>query len=407
MITDTLNHRIVLFGGTNDRLSGGWFNDLWEIQLDTMTGYYWRVINAHGTAPSGRCDHAAVYDPLHQRMIIFGGSISSGYLNDIQVLSLAAGDESWQNVNPTGPPPPVRSCAFAIYHPGRNSFVLFGGAGVYVWYNDVWELKLDSMVWHEIAVLGTKPAPRYYGGCFLDQANNRMVVFGGGGPGTSYNDLWALDLDPGSEQWTELHAGGSPPAPRHCFAHAYDAQNNKLFVFAGWDATSGQWYNNLYSLDVTALTWNQVYPSGEIPIERRNTCGAYDPFNRDFIVFGGDLGADYYLGGTDYIQVGASGISEWQQPAIEVMPSLSISSEHAGPVIIRYAVPRPGHIDIRIIDATGRIVRNLFAGGAASPSGHLTWDRRDEQGQTVVSGSYYCLLQMDQTGITRKVVILD
>ena len=39
IIVDSLNQRIILFGGTSDRLQNGiWFNDVWEMPLDTIIG---------------------------------------------------------------------------------------------------------------------------------------------------------------------------------------------------------------------------------------------------------------------------------------------------------------------------------------------------------------------------------
>ncbi len=138
-------------------------------------------------------------------MRIFGGDDGSRTLNEIWALNLTLGSENWERLNPSGTPPIARFDQYAIYHPARNSLIIFGGeAGNYQWQNDAWELKLDSMVWREISV-PSRPAPRVGGGELFDAANNRMILFGGSAWSTWYNEVWALDLTPGNENWTQLY----------------------------------------------------------------------------------------------------------------------------------------------------------------------------------------------------------
>ncbi|MEO0115274.1 MAG: kelch repeat-containing protein [candidate division WOR-3 bacterium] len=405
MIVDSINQRIILFGGMTLRLNNRIYNDVWELPLDTTQPYVWFPLSVSGNSPSPRYNHSAVYDQVHQRMLVFGGMISGGVLlNEVWSLNLVAGGESWERLHPAGASPVPRQATSAIYHPTRNSLILFSGAGDYVWYNDLWELNLDSMVWREIIVPGQRPTPRCFPGAFFDAVNNRMVIFGGNSE-VFYNDLWSLDLTLGNEHWTELHPTGSIPSPRTNFAYGYDRANNKFYVFGGF--TSGMVFlNDLYELDIVTLHWTQLNPSGDLPVERRNAAGVYDFFGNNFFIFGGDQYYDLYFGETYFIHLGTTDTPEWQsQPILNVAPSLFINSPSSDLVRIRYTMPKICNIEIKILDSNGRIVKNLFAGSINSTSGVLVWNMNNNSGKKVGSGVYYCLLETEDTKISKKFVI--
>jgi hypothetical protein len=43
----------------------------------------WLKLLPGGTPPTGRIDHTAIYDPVGNRMVVFGGLGGSGMLNDV------------------------------------------------------------------------------------------------------------------------------------------------------------------------------------------------------------------------------------------------------------------------------------------------------------------------------------
>jgi hypothetical protein len=63
-------------------------------------------------------------------------------------------------------------------------------------------------------------------------------------------------------------------------------------------------------------------------------------------------------------------------------------------------------LQLRIYDASGRLVRTLVDG--PRPAGHYTelWDGRDERGTAVASGIYFCRLDAAPFSETRKIVLL-
>ena len=92
--------------------------------------------------PSARSQYTAIYDPVRDRMVVFGGSDGS-YRNDVWALSLA-GSPAWSALAPAGSLPPARRGHTAFYDPVRDRMVVFGGSGGNSNRNDVWALSWDQ-----------------------------------------------------------------------------------------------------------------------------------------------------------------------------------------------------------------------------------------------------------------------
>jgi hypothetical protein len=401
MIVDSLNQRIILFGG--DFAHEQWFNDVWTIPLDTTQGYFWRKLSVSGTLPPGRSDHSVIYDPGHNRMIIFGGLGSGNIYNDVWALNLTLGNESWELLHPSGTLPSPRLDHYCVYYPERNSMIVFGGAGNYTRFDDVWELNLVDLTWREISVPGTKPTGRSGGGAMLDRVNQRMIIFGGSSLSNYYNEVWALNRASDDVSWTQLFPTGNTPAERGDIAFGSDQSRNTFYCFGG--GGSSQTYNDLYALDLNALTWTRISPTGELPPSSVDPCGIYDYFNDNFLVFGG-IASGSYSNATYYIYFGTLDLTEWQStPQLSSNPAISIKAIVSGPVRIGYTLPNVDNINVKIMDTNGRLVKNLFSGRAKSQNDWLYWDLKDNKGQTVSSGVYYCLLETEDTNISKKFVV--
>jgi hypothetical protein len=402
MALDSAHQRIIMFGGTTVFFDGKYYNDVWQIPLDVAVQCLWTRLAVGGTPPQRRDDVSMVYDPVGNRMIIFGGSAGLGSrLNDVWALNLTRGSETWQQLSPSGTPPSPRHFCYYIYDPARLSLVVFGGedsagAGDL---NDVWELSLGSLVWHQIKPSGTQPSPRMDGGAAFDGANNRMIIFGGR-PGSGFtNEVWALSLVPGSEHWTQLSPAGNGPSARAGFAYAQGGQ--KLFVSCGWGGSS--YYNDLYALDIPSLTWSRINPGGDAPLARRNTTGGWDDAASRFLVFGGEADRGYYL--SDLYAVDCAGMAEWVQPQPQAEdPLLSVAGIASGSVRIHCVLTQNAWVTVKIADASGRLIREAYAGTATRSGINLEWDGLDARGHSVPTGVYYCSVETGGTTLSRKFV---
>jgi hypothetical protein len=60
---------------------------------------------------------------------------------------------------------------------------------------------------------------------------------------------------------------------------------------------------------------------------------------------------------------------------------------------IRYALPRECAVSLVIYDAGGRVIRTLAQGSHSAGTYTVNWDGHDDEGLSVPSGAYFCLLR--------------
>jgi hypothetical protein len=285
-IYDPVRDRMVVFGGTYWAYTPGTtrFNDVWAVPLAGTSN--WTPLNPSGTPPSERDDHSAVLDPVRNRMVVFGGAGVSVY-NDVHALSLA-GTPAWTLLAPTGTPPSARCGHTAIHDPVRDRVVVFGG--VYgpsnTSFNEVWALSLaGTPAWTLLAPTGTPPSARYGHTAIHDPVRDRMVVFGGWDASSRRNDVWSLSLA-GTPAWAALTPAGTPPSTRDGHSAIYDPVRDRMVVFGGWDASSRR--NDVWSLSLAGTpTWAALTPSGTPPSARDGHSAIYDPARDRMVVFAG------------------------------------------------------------------------------------------------------------------------
>jgi hypothetical protein len=133
-VYDAEHHAMVIFGGTDPNFR----NDAWRLSLDGTPA--WSLLAAGETAPGEREEHSAVFDSKRDRMVIFAGYDSS-IRNYGDLWSLDLGDApAWTSPVPDGVPPSARWGMKAIYDPGRDGMLLYGGWD-FTYCRDLWLLQ--------------------------------------------------------------------------------------------------------------------------------------------------------------------------------------------------------------------------------------------------------------------------
>jgi RHS repeat-associated protein len=244
---DPQSNRLVLHGGC----AGGCDRGLADTWVLTHA-------NGHGggsewvplpPAPTGRTGHVAALDPLTRRLIVFGGSAGQGGpdLNDVWVLKDAMGDghPAWEPLNPEGVPPELRSGAAGVYDPSTNRLIVFGGRrSDDTLFGDAFALTHANGLggtpeWTALPATETSPAARWGHAAAYDSASQRLLIFGGTGPGYESghnfvaNDTWLGDQDPAGLEWLRLAVGGAPPVGRLLSSTAYSPTRNRMVVTLG------------------------------------------------------------------------------------------------------------------------------------------------------------------------------
>jgi hypothetical protein len=282
VVMDPIRHRVIVFGGEN----GGYpLDEVWA--LDLVGPPAWTQLTPAGPSPGGHRGSAAIYDPVKDRVLVFGGDNGSVYLQDVWALSLS-GNPTWSMLNPAGTPPDPRGFPSATYDPIRKRMIVFGGlAAGGEPRNDVWALDLTGggtlETWIPLAAGGTPPAARYAHLAVYDRDDDRVVVFGGQSSSEVLGDVWALSLA-GTPAWSRITPAGPAVAGRYAHAGAYDARRDCLVSVGGYLA------DGLITAEVLTLslgsnpTWT-VRPSPGWLVHHTMTV---DPERDRAIVFGGE-----------------------------------------------------------------------------------------------------------------------
>jgi hypothetical protein len=238
----------------------------------------------------------SAFDPVSRLMYVFGGLDGLGTVhNTLRVLNVdaAAPPTTWLSLTPAGAPQ-ARYGASLIFDPVGNRLILFGGLidGDVASTNELWEYRIATSTWN-LLTPANPPAARQHHSAVYDEVNDRMVVFGGttADQATQYSDVAALALPAlGAVSWTTFSIAGTPPltAPEPRFNHTavYDSTNRRMIVFAGRTATSV--VQDLWTLDLTGSpsVWGTLAPSGP-PSARYGHMGVWDSVNAQMVVFGG------------------------------------------------------------------------------------------------------------------------
>ena len=297
-IDDPVRDRLLIFGG--EMYTNQWpyipisFNDVWALSLGASPA--WTPLGTAGPAPHARFEHSATYDPIRDRMIVFGGDTTfygQGYFGDLWALSLS-GTPAWNQLAPGGTAPVARSLARLTYDPARDRLILYGGETAdevqhVTWLlDDLWTLPLNgALEWHALAP-SAPPAAREAFAAIYDPPRDRLLIEGGGvNSGSGADDAaFALPLSSG-DAWNRVTPGVPPsaPTPRTGATTVYDSKRH-LVVIHGGAARAGDVDTWAYS--PATLSWTPIVPSGPAPPARSHHSAIYDPVGDRMIIYGGD-----------------------------------------------------------------------------------------------------------------------
>jgi hypothetical protein len=172
---DAARHHVVLFGN-NDRTPT---TDTWA-----WNGRTWERLAAEGPPPRGV--FASAFDAKRSKLVIFGGCCAEG-------VGLVGDTWEWdgrrwtQIATATAPSPRLDSRM--AYDPVRDRIVLFGGGDRRTNFADTWEY--DGQRWVRLEVDG--PSPRNGHAMVYDPRARAILLFGGRTEPDYFNDFWAFD----------------------------------------------------------------------------------------------------------------------------------------------------------------------------------------------------------------------
>jgi hypothetical protein len=289
MVYDPVSQRVLLFGGWS---VAEIYNDTWS--YDPL-GNNWTQLSPAGDLPAARAHHAMAYDPKMGVIVLFGGwdSLNDTELNDTWAYSLSA--NTWTNLSPTGDLPAPREGHSLVYDPYTGSMIMFGGWDPDSEFSDTWAYSLSANTWTNLSPASDVPSGRDRHSMVYDPTTSKMILFGGWDGDYELDDSWAYD--PVANTWTELVPAGNAPSPRSGHRAVYDSVLGSIVLFGGWDGESE--FNDTWAYDPATNTWTDVSPADVSPDPRDGHSMVYDEANGRIIIFGGiDGPGDRDLGDT-------------------------------------------------------------------------------------------------------------
>jgi hypothetical protein len=119
---------------------------------------------------------------------------------------------------------------------------------------------------------------------------------------------------------------------------------------------------------------------------------------------------------TDWIEIGAIGIRTSavagmsDSPATPQVGAALLAQNHPNPfnpsTLIGYEVAREGKTELRIFNVQGELVRTLVDRQSTPGTYEVEWDGRDDNGQSVPSGSYYYRLAVDGNEDAKRMILI-
>ncbi len=327
---------MIVWGGFN---GGTYLADGAMYNPDTRT---WTPMSG-ANAPSARDSATAIWTGT--KMIVWGGRDANGALGDGKIFDPANGSGgTWTNLA-ADKMPSARHQHTAVWTGNPTTrMIVWGGFDGNAEIDTGSSYTTAGDTWFDLAA--SAPAPRRLHTAVWDDANGRMIVFGGIGFDPNSGTTTSLATGgiygplPGNEAWTDLAQIGSPPAPR--YEHSAVWASTYMIVWGGQNSVLGL-LNDGARFNVAGNNeWSAM--NGNPPsVRRRHTAVFFKALNR-MVVWGG-LGPGNALLGDGGV-FDTSGGGQWLEPTVPSGPDPSVdhTAVAAGSRMIIWGGSGPGGV---------------------------------------------------------------
>lgn len=276
---------LVQFGGTT-----GYATPTTTRLFSPSTGV-WTTLSAPKRGwPQARTLARMVWDPVHARVVMFGGRTDSGTpLQDTWAFDPRTRTWTQYAINCRSMTcPPARLAHGMVWSSVMQRIVVFGGTpdglgGTQ--FNDAW--SFDGTAWTRLATTNA-PAGRFLFGMAEDASTGRLVVFGGAmGNSDVVTDTATYVLDLTTRAWQRL-ATSTVPIPRVEMGMAWLGSVGAVVIATGGDGTSCMsWSNTVWAFDAAVGNWRQLSTSGATPTPRNEASLTANPLDGSAVLIGG------------------------------------------------------------------------------------------------------------------------
>mgnify|MGYP001156584588 CR=1 FL=1 len=411
----------------------------------------WQQLATSGSIPHLK-NSSVIYDPLGNRLILFGGRTASGITNAMYSLNLS--NNSWSEIIPSGGSVPTpRYTANAYYDINTNSMIIWSGQGnAGALYNDVWTFSLSASTWNRIwpdSIQSGAPIRRYGTASMFEPVSGKITTFAGFTSNGRFEDTWTFDVN--SMSWVD-RTTSQHPQKRCLHAGVYANDLGRFVIYAGQDDNGPRddiwqcnlsnflwsditpstrpparfWNSMIYyaggniliygGLSTTAMSdmwkfrigtnsWEQIIPAGVSPGARWGHAGIYITAQDRMIIFGGE-GDSLYRDTWQYNNVSTIGI---EPVSNEIPKQFLLGQNYPNPfnptTKIRFEIPNDkaqmSNSRLSVYDVSGRLVKVIFDELIQAGEYEVEFDATG-----LASGMYYYRLESGSYSETRKMVLV-
>lgn len=221
MVYHPVAEKVLLFGGSDFQQA---FNDLWEYDPAENT---WENLSADNS-PEARQMHGMIYDSARDIFIMFGGRRNDGGAAFNETWAFDYNAREWQNLNPSVSPP-VQDHINLAYHPPREKTFLFSGP-----INGqrttiaIWSFAANNNRWqkHHSPVSPTSDHSSF----IYHPGSESFILFGNSSAGNEM-ETWLYD-DVG-ETWVRFSSPETPDYREH-FGMVYHPALDTFLLIGGF-----------------------------------------------------------------------------------------------------------------------------------------------------------------------------
>lgn len=385
-----LSNSMIVFGGRN--AAGDPTDEMWSLNLSTNQ---WTKLTPLNVAPFSRYTQNAHYDSLNNRMIIWSGQgVSQALFNDVWAYNFST--SLWQQLWPDGNingVPLKRYGTASVFDPLKRHFVTFAGFSTSGRFEDTWTFNIDSTVWQE-RTNGLYPPKRCLHAAVFASDMRKMVMYAGQHDGGAHDDIWMLNVD--NYSWQNV-TPQFRPSGRFWNSTIYSGNGN-VIIFGGLSSTAR---NDLWKFSLSSNTWEEITQTGLIPGARWGHSGIYIPTQDRMIIFGGE-GDSLYADTWQYSNVSTIGI---QQISNTIPEEYLLEQNYPNPfnpvTNVRFQIPKAGFVKIIVLDVTGREITTLVNENLTPGTYESNWDASGFS-----SGVYFCRMETAGYSETRKMLLV-
>jgi hypothetical protein len=282
MIYDPVDNRIILYGGAHWQGRYIFYGELWSYEYENNT---WSILDSYN-APDPRFNHMLAYLPSRHQLFLFGGWSEEDRIADTWIFDFES--SSWTELHPRTHPSP-RSDSSIAYDPQNDVIVLFSGYLLNDTHSqDTWIYSFEEENWIEKKT-DNPPLGQYGHYMIYAESTGQLLMY----PGhwNIYSDgelqshgyggnLWEYDVF--NNTWITHYSSYYPPG-RYWGNMVYDSTEDRIIFFGGHGTVN---YDDTWIYKITEREWEKIEQVDK-PSKRSSFSLCYDPENHVVVLFGG------------------------------------------------------------------------------------------------------------------------